>query len=238
LTVTATSKDGQTHTSSVPYTVAAPPTSTVSVPSVGGVYGLGASVAESFSCTEGIGGPGISSCLDGNQHPSGALLDTSSAGPHTLTVTATSKDGQTATASVAYTVEAPTAPTATLVARTVTGTHARLLIACGAGVGQCTLTGSLTVTEKLNGGKIVAVTAKAKTRTVTLASGTVTIPANASGTLSLTLSKAGSRLLTAHHTLTTRLTVAQRSVGTSVVIAKRTLTFKTAKTRKKPQSRR
>jgi hypothetical protein len=112
LTVTAISADGQTATTDAAYTVEAPPTVTVDTPGVSGTYGLGQAVPEKFNCTEGAEGPGLSSCLDQNGNLSGTDLDTSTLGTHTLTVTATSSDGQTGTTEVEYTVAEP--PTATV----------------------------------------------------------------------------------------------------------------------------
>jgi hypothetical protein len=91
-------------------TVQAPPTASIATPVDGATYIQGQAIGTSFSCAEGIGGPGIASCVDQDGRPSGTPLDTAATGPHTFTVTATSTDGLTSRTSVAYMVVAPVTP--------------------------------------------------------------------------------------------------------------------------------
>ena len=144
-TVTATSKDGQTATAQISYTVAGPPSVTVSSPSGGARYTLGQVVHASYACQDATGGsgiacghavghdqlpgkrgaihtqgrscppatpartapvgPGIASCT--GPVATGQPIDTTTVGRHTFMVTATSKDGQTATSTITYTVRVP-----------------------------------------------------------------------------------------------------------------------------------
>ena len=73
-----------------------PPTIAITNPVTNGVYGLGAVVAPSFTCTDD--GSGVASCTGA------PAIDTSSIGPQTFTVTAVDNAGNISTASVSYAV--------------------------------------------------------------------------------------------------------------------------------------
>jgi hypothetical protein len=82
-----------------------PPQAAISAPAAGQTYTLGQSVATSFSCADSPYGSGISACADSNgASGAGGRLETSTLGPHTYTVSATSSDGLTGQASIAYSV--------------------------------------------------------------------------------------------------------------------------------------
>ena len=104
-TVTATSKDGQTRTAQIGYSVAAPPSAAISSPAGGSTYTRGQVIDASYGCRGGASGPGLSSCT--GTVPAGAAIDTSTPGQHSFTVTALSTDGQRTTAAVSYTVVLP-----------------------------------------------------------------------------------------------------------------------------------
>jgi trimeric autotransporter adhesin len=90
--------------------VASPPRAQISAPGAGATYAVGQQVATAFSCSEGAGGTGLASCDDNNgtstTRGGSGHLDAGAPGPHTYTVTATSQDGLSDSASITYTVAA------------------------------------------------------------------------------------------------------------------------------------
>jgi hypothetical protein len=124
------------------------PTATIISPAGGGTYTLNQSVPTQFSCAEGAGGTGLASCEDSNGATgvSGTLagaLNTSTAGNHTYTVTATSKDGLAASATIDYTVQANTVPASAAPATCSQQVSFQLT--------QVTTSGSVCLDEQANG---------------------------------------------------------------------------------------
>ncbi len=152
--VTATGSTGLQTTDTISYTVLYPPTVSIASPATGGVYKLGATVATSFTCTEGLGGPGLVSCNDSNgsfnlQNGSGKL-DTKTPGAHTYTVTARSDNGLKATETISYEVSRAVVAIRTS-AVTMAGGKVKVVVGCsGAQVCRGTL--------KLVKGRVVVAT--------------------------------------------------------------------------------
>jgi hypothetical protein len=85
--------------------VPANPTASISSPADDLYFLKDAVATTSYSCSEGAGGPGIDTCADDNGSSDGSgVLDTSSVGPQSYTVTATSSDTLTGMDSISYTV--------------------------------------------------------------------------------------------------------------------------------------
>jgi len=97
------SKDGQTGEATVEYRDAEAPTVKIE-PATGGKYAQGEHVATSFTCTEGLGGPGIETCGGFSGDHGNGELDTSKSGRHLYRVETVSKDGFTGSAYIRYEV--------------------------------------------------------------------------------------------------------------------------------------
>jgi hypothetical protein len=89
---------------SVTYTIVdrTPPATTIAAPADGATYTRGQQVWVSFSCDDGLYGSGVQSCK--GSLPSGTLLDTSTLGSHTLSVTAYDRAGNESDATSTYSV--------------------------------------------------------------------------------------------------------------------------------------
>jgi hypothetical protein len=117
----------------------------------------------------------------------------------------------------------------------VKGTTASVLVRCTGPAGAtCTLAFRMTVTEKIRGHRIIAVTARKKptTHKVTVTVGTaptITLTSGQSKVVKISLNRTGRRLLAKHRTLKVTLRVKQILGGGRSKTLSQTVTFKTRK---------
>jgi hypothetical protein len=177
-TYRATDSAGNYAEATVALNVAGPPSAVISSPPPGGAFLIGQVAPTTFSCSEGAGGTGLSSCNDssGATSVSGGAghLDTSSVGDHTYTVTAVSKTGLTHSASIGYSVvpQPPGGPEGAPGGSDPPGGGGEtppLDLELDAGVGRTSLrellqSGKLPITVKIDGAVKLVVTGRAKLR--------------------------------------------------------------------------
>jgi hypothetical protein len=173
------------------------PTATITTPANGATYTAGAKVDANYSCSDPAG-PGIASCTapvaDG--HP----IDTATPGKFTFTVTATSADGASTVVSSSYTVTKPPPPppqtvSITTSAAVVRHRRASIELACAGGAPGSTCKGKLSLTIRRRVVRVVRHHRKVRHVTVVIASGRYAVATGHTGSLSLTLTRSGMRLL-------------------------------------------
>jgi PKD domain-containing protein len=103
----------------------------------------------------------------------------------------------------------------------VSGRAVNVVVACaGASGATCSVTLKLIVVETIKGGKVIAVSSRAKKRTVVLGSASVTLTAGHSASVHVVLNRAGKVLLAKRHVLRVKLAALQggRTIATWRVV--------------------
>ncbi|HEY2435722.1 MAG TPA: hypothetical protein VGH93_00975, partial [Solirubrobacteraceae bacterium] len=139
----------------------------------------------------------------------------------------------TSAATTVVQVAAGTSGTLTVAHARVSGTSARVAISCSGGPGAvCDVTVTLTVTETIKHGTVIAVSAanraKTKRRVVSLGTGSAALVAGQSTVIRVTLNRSGMRLLAQRGVLKTTLRVVQSGKTAS----RQTITFNKPKNKR------
>jgi hypothetical protein len=224
------------------FVVVGPPSASITSPAAGGVYTPGESVVTRFSCTDAVFGPGLFSCDDStgilSTRGGTGRLDTATPGPHTYTVTATSDNGQTSTASIAYTVapapaipSAPATPKVSIETGSASVAHGRATIrlSCSA-TPSYTCRGTLTLTIR----KRIVTRAHHRRRvtykTIVIARVGYKVQGAQTKSIALALTSAGKRLLRTARNHTLAVTATATLTGGKATT--RTITLKAAPKRR------
>jgi hypothetical protein len=150
-------------------------------------------------------------------------------GVNTITATATDQAGLSASSAIAVTYKLPPA-TASVVGH-ASGAKGQVVftIACHGLAGtSCKVHATLTTVEKIRRGRLVGIAAKVKTRskTITIASVTVTIPAGKTAKITLKPNATGRRLLKRFGKLPARLTAVLEAEGVRTKVIAQNITIK------------
>jgi Bacterial Ig-like domain (group 3)/FG-GAP-like repeat len=107
----------------------------------------------------------------------------------------------------------------------------RIILGCASGSGGCHITGSLTVTEIVQGKRVLAVSARARRRHRTVLVGTtvLTVKAGKTATITIKLNPTGRELLARFKTLRVKLTISLTVNGKRSTVAITSVTVKTTR---------
>jgi hypothetical protein len=201
-TFTATGIDRAGNASSVvinyvvdPAPDTTPPTIAVATPTAGQHVFQGATIATSFSCADNAGGSGIATCVGP------AAVDTATLGAHALSFGASDKAGNQSTVVVKYVVDKPLSIGVLIPTVAATSSGPTKAQKVNSALGRLYGSSSLTLTRtgkralKFSAPTAGVLSVRWKSGRTTVASGSKTFGKAGTKTLTLTLTKAGKRLL-------------------------------------------
>lgn len=223
-----------------------PPTLSIASPANGAVVS-----APSVTVTGSVADTGALSSVTVNGHAAAVAANGSwsvsvpltTLGANTLTAVATDQVGLSSSkaVTVAY---AP--PVGAKLVGSVSASKGRVSfeVACSGVAGQsCEILATLTTLEKLRGSKLLAVSAKrrkhpkTRSKTVTVGTTTVTIPAGKTATITIKLNSIGSKLLARYHKLPVHLSAVLVTGATKSTVIAQNLTVKSKPKRKHKHKR-